>query len=175
MGLNSGITDWAGRVVWLVGASTGIGRATAALLHGQGARVVVSARNGAALAEFEADHAGSLGLALDATDRVAMQAAAARIVAERGRIDLACYCAGTYQAMRATAFDLDLALRHNSVNYVGALHLLDAVLPRLIAQQAASRKPSGSTSSRSASASRWSTPASSRRRSPRATTSKCRR
>ncbi|HEX7435750.1 MAG TPA: SDR family NAD(P)-dependent oxidoreductase [Caldimonas sp.] len=136
MGLNSGITDWAGRVVWLVGASTGIGRATAALLHGQGARVVVSARNGAALAEFEADHAGSLGLALDATDRVAMQAAAARIVAERGRIDLACYCAGTYQAMRATAFDLDLALRHNSVIYVGALHLLDAVLPRLIAQQA---------------------------------------
>ena len=42
------------------------------------------------------------------------------------------YCAGHYRAMRATAFDLDDALRHNQVNYVGALHLLDAVLPPLI-------------------------------------------
>jgi hypothetical protein len=39
-----------------------------------------------------------------------------------GRIDLALYCAGVYAAMRATAFDLDLALRHVQVNQVGALY-----------------------------------------------------
>jgi NAD(P)-dependent dehydrogenase (short-subunit alcohol dehydrogenase family) len=33
--------------------------------------------------------------------------------------------------MRAESFDLDLALRHLEVNYVGALHLLDATLPLL--------------------------------------------
>jgi len=37
MPLNPRITEWDGRVVWLVGASTGIGRATAALLHRRGA------------------------------------------------------------------------------------------------------------------------------------------
>jgi NAD(P)-dependent dehydrogenase (short-subunit alcohol dehydrogenase family) len=98
--------------------------------------VIVSARNASALAAFEAAHPGSLGIALDATDREAMRAAAAQIVARCGRIDLALYCAGYYKPLRATAFDLDEMLRHEQVNYVGALYLLDAVLPVLLAQRA---------------------------------------
>jgi NAD(P)-dependent dehydrogenase (short-subunit alcohol dehydrogenase family) len=136
MALNPPITDWDGRVCWLVGASTGIGRATAEALHSRGGRVVVSARNALALQDFERAHPGSLGLAVDATDRDAMRAAARQIVERFGRIDLVMYCAGYYKAMRATAFDLDEALRHDQVNYVGALHLLDAVLPLLLDQRA---------------------------------------
>ena len=136
MPLNPRITDWTGRVVWLVGASSGIGLATAQLLHASGAKVVVSARNAAALAAFEAAHAGSLGIALDATDRDAMSSAAERIVARYGRIDMALYCAGHYAALRATAFDLAQMLLHDKVNYVGALYLLDAVLPVLLRQKA---------------------------------------
>ncbi len=134
MPLNPPIREWTGQVVWLVGASSGIGRATAEHLHALGARVVVSARNAAALDAFAAQHPGSVAIALDATDRDAMRAAAARIVEQCGRIDLAVYCAGHYKPMRATAFDLDDALRHQQVNYVGALYLLDAVLPQLIRQ-----------------------------------------
>jgi len=135
MSLNPRITDWQGRVVWLVGASTGIGRATAEALHEQGAQVIVSARNAAALRSFEAAHPGSQALAVDATDREAMSQAVRQILASHGRIDLAFYCAGYYKAMRATAFDLADALRHQQVNYVGALHLLDAVLPVLLEQK----------------------------------------
>ncbi len=134
MSLNPRITSWAGRTVWLVGASTGIGRATASLLHGKGARVVVSARSAAALDAFVAAHPGSVALALDATDRQAMKAAAEHIVATHGRIDLAMYCAGTYRAMRATDFDFDVARQHVQVNYVGALVMLDAVLPVVLKQ-----------------------------------------
>jgi NAD(P)-dependent dehydrogenase (short-subunit alcohol dehydrogenase family) len=136
MALNPRITDWTGHTVWLIGASTGIGRATAELLHARGAKVVVSARNAAALDTFEGAHPGSLGLALDATDRNAMRAAALRIVAAFGRIDMAVYCAGYYKPMRATDFDLDEALLHERVNFVGALHMLDAVLPMLLKQKA---------------------------------------
>ncbi len=132
--MNPRLQDWAGRVVWLVGASTGIGRATAVRLHGAGARVIVSARNAAALQAFAQQHQGSEALPLDATDRDAMRTAAADLVQRHGRIDMAVYCAGTYRAMRATEFDLDVALQHQQVNYVGALHLLDAVLPVLLAQ-----------------------------------------
>lgn len=135
MALNPRITDWNGRVVWLVGASSGIGLATAKQLHALGAQVIVSARNVAAIAAFEAGHEGSLGIALDATDREAMARAVERIVARYGRIDLALYCAGHYAAMRATAFDLDQMLQHDKVNYVGALYLLDAVLPVLMRQK----------------------------------------
>lgn len=135
MSLNPRIASWQGRVVWLVGASTGIGRATASRLHAAGARVVVSARSTAVLDAYAREHPGSLALPLDATDRDAMRDAARRIVEQHGRIDLAVYCAGYYKPMRATAFDLDDALRHEQVNYVGALHLLDAVLPQLLAQR----------------------------------------
>jgi NAD(P)-dependent dehydrogenase (short-subunit alcohol dehydrogenase family) len=135
MPLNPPITDWTGRVCWLVGASTGIGRATAEALQARGAQVVVSARNAQALADFERAHPGAVGLAVDATDREAMRGAARQVVERFGRIDLALYCAGYYKAMRATAFDLDDALRHDQVNYVGALHLLDAVLPTLLSQR----------------------------------------
>ena len=139
MALNPRIEDWSGKVAWLVGASTGIGRATASALHGAGARVVVSARGREALDRFVAEHPGSQAIALDATDREAMRAAAAQIVARQGGIDLAMYCAGTYAAMRATAFDLDVALRHVQVNHVGALVMLDAVLPPMLAQARSGR------------------------------------
>lgn len=134
MALNPRITDWTGKTAWLVGASTGIGRATAALLHAAGAQVVVSARSAPVLERFAAEHPGSEALPLDATDRDAMRAAAERIVTVHGGIDLVMYCAGTYSPMRATAFDLELALRHQQVNVTGALYLLDAVLPQLLAQ-----------------------------------------
>jgi NAD(P)-dependent dehydrogenase (short-subunit alcohol dehydrogenase family) len=134
MALNPCIDHWSGKTVWLVGASTGIGRATAHALHQAGARVIVSARNREALDSFVAEHGRSDALALDATDREAMRDAAAHIVNVHGRIDLAMYCAGTYAAMRATAFDLEVALRHVQVNYVGALYLLDAVLPHMLEQ-----------------------------------------
>ena len=42
MALNPRMIDWRGRRVWLVGASTGIGRALAASLHAQGAKQFLS-------------------------------------------------------------------------------------------------------------------------------------
>ena len=141
MSLNPRITGWTGQVVWLVGASTGIGRATAEHLHTAGATVIVSARNAAALAQFTHGRERAEALVADVTDRAALREAATQIVARHGRIDLAMYCAGHYKPQRATAFDLDEMLRHQQVNVVGALHLLDAVLPQLL-RQAASR-PAG--------------------------------
>jgi NAD(P)-dependent dehydrogenase (short-subunit alcohol dehydrogenase family) len=137
MALNPRITDWNGRVCWLVGASSGIGRATAARLHAAGARVIVSARNAAALDAFAREHASAEALALDTTDLDAVRAAAQGIVARHGRIDLAFYCAGHYKPQRATAFDLDEMLKHQRINVTGAYHLLDAVLPSLLRQAAA--------------------------------------
>jgi NAD(P)-dependent dehydrogenase (short-subunit alcohol dehydrogenase family) len=140
MPLNPRITDWKGKVCWLVGASTGIGRATAARLHAAGAIVVVSARNEVALRKFAQEHEGAQALPLDATNRDAMHAAAREIVARHGRIDLTMYCAGHYKAQRATAYNLDEMLKHQQVNVTGAYHLLDAVLPQLL-RQAALKQP----------------------------------
>ena len=131
MPLNPPISHWRGKTVWLVGASSGIGRATASLLHAQGAKVIVSARNADALDSFVAQHAGSVALALDATDRQAAQIAT-RAVLAKGDLDGMVYCAGHYNEMRSDAMDVPDMVRHLQINYVGALHLLDAVLPHML-------------------------------------------
>ncbi|MDP2000432.1 MAG: SDR family NAD(P)-dependent oxidoreductase [Rhodoferax sp.] len=132
---NPPLKDWHGKTVWIVGASTGIGRATAAELHGLGARVVVSARKVQDLDGFVLAYPGSLALPLDATDALAVAAAAAQLLLQ-GPLDCVMYCAGHYQAMRADALDVPDMLRHVEVNYFGALYVMDAVLPAFIARGA---------------------------------------
>ena len=135
MPYNRPITDWHGKSVWLVGASSGIGRATAHALHAQGAKVFVSARNQQALEQFAAEHAGAVAVALDAGDPASVRAAS-QIVLAAGPLDLLVYCAGYYKELRATAFSLGEMLKHQQINYVGALLALDAVLPHFIERQA---------------------------------------
>lgn len=134
MSLNPPIREWQGRRVWLVGASTGIGRALAERLHALGAVVIVSARQAEALNAFAAERPGSLALPLDVTDRQAVRAAA-DVVLAGGPPDLVCYCAGHYQAMRATAMDMQALLHHHEVNTVGALHVLDAITQGMVARR----------------------------------------
>ena len=132
---NLPINDWRGKTVWLVGASSGIGRATAHKLHTLGAKVIVSARSQAALDVFAAEHPGATVLAIDAADAASVEAAAQTVLAS-GPLDVVLYCAGYYKEMRAAEFDLASMLRHNQVNYVGALYLLAAVLPYFLARKA---------------------------------------
>ena len=134
MAFNTPITDWQGKSVWLVGASSGIGQATAHALHQAGARVFVSARNADALRAFTASHPGATAIPMDATDREAVMAAARTVLAS-GPLALMLYCAGYYKALRATDFSLDEMLQHNQVNYVGAVQVLGAVLPGMLAQR----------------------------------------
>jgi NAD(P)-dependent dehydrogenase (short-subunit alcohol dehydrogenase family) len=133
MALNPKMRNWQGRTVWLVGASTGIGRATASALHAQGAKVVVSARSADALNAFVDAHPGAQALPLDVTDAWSVKAAAQTLSAH-GTLDCVVYCAGHYHAMDAAHMDLPDLLRHNEINYLGALYLLDAVVPKLLEQ-----------------------------------------
>ncbi len=133
MARNPPITDWRDRRVWIVGASSGIGAALARALIARGARVAVSARNAQALHALGA----AAALPLDVRDATGLARAAASVQQDLGGLDLAVYCAGTYRALRADAFDLHCALEHDDINYRGALHWLAAVLPLLRAQRGA--------------------------------------
>ena len=132
--LNAPMADWQGRRVWLVGASTGIGLACAQALRAAGAQVVVSARNPQGVQDWAAQDAGVHWRALDVSDPSQVQATARALLAE-GPLDLVVYAAGYYRAQRATALDLDDLLQHDKVNYQGALQVIDAVLPGMLARQ----------------------------------------
>ncbi len=132
--LNPPVTDWQGRSVWLIGASSGIGLATAKALHAAGARVVVSARKAELLQEFVNAHPSAQAVVLDVSDAAAIQVAAKYVQAQQG-LDVVMYCAGYYLSQRATSYSLLEMLRHMDINYTGALRVLDAVLPELLPQQ----------------------------------------
>jgi short-subunit dehydrogenase len=86
------------------------------------------------LAEFVQAHPGAVALPLDATDPQALREAAGQLMASGG-LDLVAYCAGHYKAQRAYEFDLAEMLKHQNINYLGALYMLDAVLPHFLQQR----------------------------------------
>lgn len=134
--MNQPITDWHGKRVWLIGASSGIGQAVANLLSRRGAWLATSARNRAALERDAAQRAHALVLPLDVTDRASVARAAEALVQAWGGIDLALVVAGGYNEMRADRFDLDAANALIDLNLRGVFNCLAAVLPQLLAQGA---------------------------------------
>jgi len=138
---NPPITGWRGQRVWVVGASSGIGLATAQALIERGASVQVSARSAAALQQLVTQHTRTgeppqvQAWPLDVTDPAAVAATAHAILAQ-GPLDLVLYCAGHYREMRATHLDLADLQQHLAINYTGALNVLAAVLPALLARGA---------------------------------------
>ena len=131
--LNPPMRDWRGHSVWILGASSGIGRATAAALHAQGALVTVSARNAQALQDFVQTHPGSAAQVLDCSDAQAV-AQVAQQCWPHSAPAMVLYCAGHYQPMRAQTMDLADMRLHWEINYQGALNVLQAVLPAMRAR-----------------------------------------
>lgn len=116
-----------GAVVWITGASSGIGESLAGELAGRGARVAITARRGDRLDAIAGDR--MLSVPADVTDLDAMRAAAARVEEELGPIDLAVLNAGTWRQMDVTAWDTELFRLHVETNLMGMVHGIDAVLP----------------------------------------------
>jgi NAD(P)-dependent dehydrogenase (short-subunit alcohol dehydrogenase family) len=82
-----------GKVVFITGASRGIGAAAARLFAREGAAVVLAARSTDALdkvvAEFRADRGVADAVALDLADRAGIRAAVGRVEELHGRLDSA--------------------------------------------------------------------------------------
>lgn len=82
--MNPPIGSWAGKRVWVIGASTGIGAASARLLHELGARVAWSARSLDKLQQHTAGLARAMVAPLDVTDHASVIGARDDIVAAWG-------------------------------------------------------------------------------------------
>ena len=132
MSLNPKISNWRGKRIWLVGASTGIGRAVAEQLHARGAHVIVSARSLTPLQELAQQFKGLDIVQLDASDAAAVSKAAQQLQ-QGGALDVVMYCAGIYQPLRAQEMTGAVMARHMEVNYLGAVYVTEAVMPAMLA------------------------------------------
>ncbi len=132
--MNPPIAEWTGKRVWLLGASSGIGAALAALLLARGARVALSARSTLRLTEVAGDAKQALVLPCDAADDASLRTAWDALLATWGGIDVALYLAGDYQPMRACQLEVGKARRMLDVNFGGALSFAACVVPQLLRQ-----------------------------------------
>ena len=118
--------------IWITGASSGIGAATARLLAGEGAHVVLSARRQEkleALSEEIRHGGGSCEIAVvDVSDRAGMETLGQRL-AEKGGIDILINNAGTMPISPILSGRVDEWDRMIDVNIKGVLYAINAVYP----------------------------------------------
>lgn len=124
-----------GTVVWVTGASSGIGRELAAELARRGARVAVTARDADALEKLAGARPGMLAVPADITDAASVGAAVARITAELGPIDIAVLNAGVYTPVTPETFSTELFRPQVEVNIMGTVGCIEALLPAMIARR----------------------------------------
>lgn len=125
-----------GKIAWITGGGTGIGRAGALELAAAGATVVVSGRRKAQLDEVVAAISAAGGKAdcipLDVADSTSVIGAGQTLLARYGRVDILVNSAGVNTPNR---FFKNLTLeawdRVMSVNVNGALYCIQAVLPSM--------------------------------------------
>jgi 3-oxoacyl-[acyl-carrier protein] reductase len=122
-------------VAVVTGAASGVGLGIAEVLAQEGARVVVvdlaPAPGEHAAAALRSSGYEALAVAADVVDRAALDAMAATVLEQYGRIDIVAANAGIYPAVAIAAMtDADWD-RVMDINVKGALHTIQACLPAM--------------------------------------------
>ncbi|MEQ1671138.1 MAG: SDR family NAD(P)-dependent oxidoreductase, partial [Hyphomicrobium sp.] len=120
------------RLVWITGASTGIGRELALSFARDGATVAVSARGADKLGELERLSPNIKSFPCDVTDAAAVAATVSSIEQSVGPIDLAILNAGVWHPMTASNYDLAKVKASMDVNYSGVTNALAPVMKTMI-------------------------------------------
>jgi len=131
--------NFSGQIVWITGASSGIGESLALAFAQAGATLVLSSRRPAELDRVRlacarpADH---LCLPLDLAQSGTFSAAVATVLARFGRIDVLVNNGGVSQRSRALDADPAVERAIMEVDYFAPVALTKAVLPSMLARRA---------------------------------------
>jgi NADP-dependent 3-hydroxy acid dehydrogenase YdfG len=125
-----------GKVAWITGAGSGIGRSGALELAKGGASVVLSGRRADQLADAATEIAAAGGkaetVALDVADKAAVAKAAAGILERHGRVDILVNSAGINRPNRHWKnLTPESFAEIVGINLNGALYCIHAVLPTM--------------------------------------------
>ncbi len=118
-------------VVWITGASSGIGRALALQMAARGSRVIASARNQAELDRLAEENANIVALACDITDRAALQDALRALSDITPHLDQVVLNAGTCEYLDFPDPDWNAVRRVMEINFFGTVNCVEAALPLL--------------------------------------------
>lgn len=114
---------------WLIGASSGIGEALAYALVDAGWKVAISSRNEDKLNTMSEKSEHLLPYPVDVTQATALKKTYLDICEKIGDIDCVMFNAGDYKPMSIEEFSPKLFTKLIEVNYIGAVNLLDFIIP----------------------------------------------
>lgn len=131
--------DWSQKVVFITGASSGIGRSLAIELGRKGAALGLLARRAETLREIvgEIEAAGGRALALpaDVKDADVVRAAASQVREKFGRVDVLVANAGIGATTDARDLKPDEVANVIGINVLGAVNSVAAVLPEMVEEK----------------------------------------
>ncbi|MGI5240715.1 SDR family NAD(P)-dependent oxidoreductase [Dactylosporangium sp. CA-139066] len=130
------LLDLTGKVVIVTGSSSGIGEATARLLHAAGALPVLAARRADRLAGLSAELGGALAVPTDVTDPEQQRALVQAALERHGRVDGLVINAGASFHHRLEDIDPAAYLQLLKLNVVSVVAGMQAVLPVMRRQRA---------------------------------------
>ena len=140
------IKDYKGQVVWIIGASSGIGAALAANLAQQGARVAVSARREEALKQVADESKAEWYLALDINDLSSIESAQNSLINQAGRIDRIIFLSAIYTPMQLDNLDISEVTKVVQTNLLGTFNLIKVSYPYLLGNKSGQLALCGSIS-----------------------------
>jgi len=124
-----------GKVAFITGGGSGMGRLAAQRLARAGAAVAAVDVNEAGLAETAKGEAGIRSIVLDVTDSKAVAEAVARVESELGPIDRVFNAAAIMPTGLLLEQDPQLIQRVMDINYGGTVNVCQTVLPRMLQRE----------------------------------------
>lgn len=127
------------KIIWITGASSGIGEALCYQLNQAGAKLIISSRSSEGLYQVKSKCLKSQldihVLPLDLENTLDLEAKAHSALHIFGRIDIIIHSGGVSQRSLAMDTALDVAQKIMNINFWGTVALTRAILPSMISNQ----------------------------------------
>lgn len=124
------------KVVWITGASSGIGEALTYALHKRGAKLILSSRRKDALEEVKNNCPGERSdihiIPLDLADIDSLPQKAKQALDIYGRVDYLFNNGGISQRSKAVNTQMEVVQKMMNINFLGSVALTTALLPSMI-------------------------------------------
>ena len=115
------------KVIWITGASSGIGKALALKFANENWNVAISARRENILKEISESHGNIKSFPLDVTDQVKCKEVFEQIKSHYGDVDICFFSTGTWNPKKEKDIDVEQIENVFKVNFFGTVNSIKAV------------------------------------------------
>ena len=115
------------KVIWITGASSGIGKSLAIKFASEGWQVAVSARRESLLKELSDTNSNIHSFPLDVTDSEKCKDVSTEIINKLENIEICIFCTGIHDPKSEKSLDLEKVRKIMEVNFFGTVNSINSV------------------------------------------------